>query len=98
MIEAVHRTTFGVSSLRLVFGPAPSVPALLRALAEAIEPVDVVPSEVVCTRAADGYRLRVTCSLATDRPDLAAVLAHLVRARRRTDAGQYTPAAPPAAA
>ena len=96
MLVVVHRTTFGVSSLRLVFGPAPSVSVLLRALAEAIEPVGVVPSEVVCTRSGDGYRLRVTCDLLVDRPDFSVTLAHLVRARRRVDAGRDASTGPSA--
>ncbi len=71
-----------LSRVRLVFGPADSVPALLRALAEALDPLDVVPRELRCSIAADGCRLIVTCDLDPVRPDLARILGRLLRRRR----------------
>ena len=40
--------------------PEPSVAPLLRALADALEPVELVPSELRCSIGPDGCRLRVT--------------------------------------
>jgi hypothetical protein len=73
-----------LSRLRLVFGPSDSLPPLLRALADALEPVGLVPIQLHCSIAPDGCRLRVTCELDPARPDLARVLAHLLRRRRAT--------------
>ncbi|MFI5047578.1 MAG: hypothetical protein ACHQIG_10990 [Acidimicrobiia bacterium] len=72
---------FRLSRVRLVFGPCDSVPPLLRALADALEPVALVPSEVRCSISHDGCRLRVTCDLDPARPDLARVLVQLLRRR-----------------
>jgi hypothetical protein len=73
-----------VSKVRLVFGPADSVATLLRALADALDPLDVVPREVRCSITDEGCRLLVTCELDPEQPDLARVLGRLLR-RRRTE-------------
>ena len=73
-----------VSKVRLVFGPADSVSELLRALAEALDPLDVVPHELRCSISAEGCRLLVTCDLDPEQPDLARILGRLLRRRRTT--------------
>lgn len=73
-----------VSRVRLVFGPGESVSELLRALAEALDPLAVVPSELRCTIGPDGCRLVVTCDLDPAQPQLARVLGRLLRRRRAT--------------
>jgi hypothetical protein len=75
-----------VSKLRLVFGPAATLEELLRALADALDPLDLEPTFVDCTYASDGYRLRVTCEFDPRRPDLGQVLGRLLR-RRWSPAG-----------
>ena len=70
-----------LSRIRLVFGPDGSVAALLRAAADALEPVGLEPTELRCSIGADGCRLRVTCEIDPNRPDLARVLGHLLRRR-----------------
>jgi hypothetical protein len=70
-----------VSRLRLVFGPADTLEELLRALAAALDPLDIEPTFVDCTHARDGYRLRITCEVDPRRPDLSRVLGCLLRRR-----------------
>jgi hypothetical protein len=70
-----------LSRVRLVFGPSDSVAALLRAVADALEPVALVPGELRCAIGPDGCRIRVTCEIDPGRPDLARVLGHLLRRR-----------------
>jgi len=70
-----------LSRIQLVFGPTDAVAPLLRALADALEPVALVPSDLRCSWGPDGCRLRVTCEIDPARPDLAHVLAHLLRRR-----------------
>src|SRR5215510_5478046 len=83
-LDSPFDTPVRVSSVRLVFGPADHVSDLLRALADAFEPLELVPQEVRCSIGRDGCRLRVTCELDPRQPDPAAVLGRLLR-RRRTD-------------
>jgi hypothetical protein len=76
-----HAPLLRLSRIRLVFGPNASVAPLLRAVADALEPVGLEPSELRCSIGPDGCRLRVTCEIDPSRPDLARVLAHLLRRR-----------------
>lgn len=76
-----HAPELRLSRIRLVFGPSDSVAPLLRAVADALEPVGLVPTELRCSIGPDGCRLRVTCELDPTRADLARVLAHLLRRR-----------------
>ena len=80
-----HRAHAPAVTLQLVFGPCDAMAPLLRALADALEPVALVPTELRPSIGPDGCRLRVTCDLDPSRPDLARVLAHLLR---RQDAGR----------
>jgi hypothetical protein len=79
-----HAPVLRLSRIRLVFGPSESVAPVLRAVADALEPVGLEPTELRCSIGADGCRLRVTCDIDPSRPDLARVLGHLLR-RRNTE-------------
>ena len=76
-----HAPALRLSRIQLVFGPTDTVTPLLRALADALEPVGLVPSDLRCSLGPAGCRLRVTCEIDPARPDLAHVLAHLLRRR-----------------
>jgi len=73
------------SKLRLVFGPADTLADILRALADALDPLDLVPTALEWSHSEDGHRMRVLCELDPARPDVAFVLGHLLR-RRALDA------------
>jgi len=79
--ETPDRAVFRLSRLQLVFGPCDAMAPLLRALADVLEPIALVPTQLHPSIRPDGCRLRVTCELDPSRPDLARVLAQLLRRR-----------------
>ncbi|HEX5588635.1 MAG TPA: hypothetical protein VFZ17_15110 [Acidimicrobiia bacterium] len=82
-----------VSRLRLVFGPADTLADVLRALADALDPLDLVPTSIEWWHSTDGHRMRVECELDPARPDVAFVLGHLLRRRHPEPRGDATGAA-----
>ncbi|MET0420490.1 MAG: hypothetical protein ABW073_02180 [Acidimicrobiia bacterium] len=74
------RPTDQTTNVRLVFGPAADLPALLEAAANALDPFDVVPSGLVYSEDRDGYRLRVSLELDPSETDVRRFFARLVPA------------------
>ncbi len=83
-----HTPEAHVTKMRLVFGPASTVPELLAAAAAALDPFDLVPTALEYAATHDGYRLRVSFELDTRHTDVSGVLARLLPASwmcRETD-------------